>query len=115
MEEDLFTHINRGDMNKESKDHLVWGGDTTRVFYVKSAYVRLANQTNGPMDGSFSNLWQAKAMPKALITGWRILLDRIPTSINLLKRRVAINSTICALCRESEESTQHLFLDCAIA
>ena len=115
LEEDLFTHINRGDMNKESKDHLVWGGDTTGVFSVKLIYVCLANQINSPTDGAFFSLWQAKAMPKDIITGWRILLDKIPTSINLFKRGVTVNSTICALCRESEESTQHLFLDCVIA
>jgi len=55
-------------MNKESKDILVWGGDTTGNFSVKSAYVRLANQNNDAHDSVFCSLWQVKAMPKALIT-----------------------------------------------
>ena len=82
---------------------------------MKSAYARLANQKNEVHDGVFCSLWQARAMPKALITAWRILLGRIPTSVNLLRRGVAVNSSICVLCRESEETSQHLFWECSFA
>jgi len=102
-------HINKSVINKEFKDSIVWGGDTTGNFSVKSAYARLANQNNEAQDGVLCSLWQARAMPKALITAWRILLDRIPTYVNLLRRGVTVNSSICVLCIESEETTQHLF------
>jgi len=115
LEEELMEHIYKGVMNKESKDHIVWGWDITGVFSVKSAYARLVNQTIVPKDGVFSSLWKAKALPKALITGWRVLLDRIPISVNLHRRGVAVNTTLCALCGETEESSQHLFLNCNIA
>jgi len=82
---------------------------------VKSAYALLDCQSNGPMDGVFSLLWQAKAFPKALITAWRILLDRIPTTYNLLWRGVVVNSSLCVHYSQSEESSQHLFLDCVYA
>jgi len=56
LEEELFTYINKGVMNKEIKNHLVWGGYSTRVFSVKSAYVRLANQVKGSTNGVFNLL-----------------------------------------------------------
>jgi len=67
------------------------------------------------MDGVFSLLWQAKAFPKVLIPVWRILLDRLPTTHNLIKRGVVVNSPLCVLCNQSEEFSQHLFLDCVYA
>ena len=63
----------------------------------------------------FSNLWQARAKPKVLTTAWRILLDRVPTRVNLVRRGVIANSTLCSLCNLSEETSQHFFLDCVFA
>ena len=82
---------------------------------MKLAYVLLYYQTIGSRDGVFSLLWQAKALPKVLITAQRILLYRITTSFNLLRREVVVNSSLCALCSLSDESSQHLFLDCVYA
>ncbi|XP_068504282.1 uncharacterized protein [Phaseolus vulgaris] len=73
-------------MDKENLDQIVWKGDPTGIFFVKSAYMSLSNQPSGYTDDVFNLLWQAKATPKALITTWRILLDRLPTSNNLIKR-----------------------------
>ena len=108
----MFTILNRDVFYKESKDHLVWGRDSKRVFFVKSAYV---GQVNGSVNGDFSLLWKAKALPKALIIARRIFLDIIPTSYNLIRRGVVVNSSLCVLCSKSEEFTQHLFLDCVYA
>ena len=54
-------------------------------------------------------------MPKVLTTAWRILIDRIPSRVNLLRRGVPVTSTLCALCNRSDESSQHLFLECVFA
>ena len=54
-------------------------------------------------------------MPKVLTIAWRILIDRIPSRVNLLRRGVPVTSTLCALCNLSEESSQHLFLACEFA
>jgi len=69
-------------------------------------------QSNGTKDCVFSILWPAKAMPKALIIVGRVLLDRIPTSLNMLRGGVVVNSSLCVFCSLSKESSQHLFLDC---
>jgi len=56
-----------------------------------------------------------KTMPKVFVTAWRVLLDKIPTRVNLIKRGVLVNSPLCALCNMLEESYQHLFLDYVFA
>ena len=115
LEEDLLRYIAKGALNKESKDYVVWGGDSLGAFSVKSTYASMYTQVSGASNDIFKILWQANAMPKAQITAWRILLDRVPTRINLIRRGVSVNSSVCTLCQASEEMTQHLFLDYTFA
>lgn len=83
---------------------------------MKSAYDCLANYHLSSHDDVFKQLWQAKGIPKVLTTAWRILLDRIPTHISLIRRVVmVISSPSCALCQEKDKTMQHLFLECTIA
>ena len=63
----------------------------------------------------FQQLWQTKAFPNVLTTTWRVLLDRLPTRTNLIRRGVELMSPNCVMCQASEESFHHLFLDCSIA
>jgi len=81
-------------------------------FSVKSAYLNMCNQYNGISNDVFSLLWEAKAMPKAIFTAWRILLGRLPTFDNLIRRGLVVTSSLCALCKATEESSQHLFTKC---
>jgi len=60
-------------------------------------------------------LWRSKALPNVLTTAWRVLLDRLPTRVNLMRRGVVVSTNICVLYQETEESTQHLFIECAFA
>ena len=103
-------------MNKDSKDISLLGEGTLRGFFsVKLAYGLLTNQGSGPGNAAFSMLWKVKALPKVLCTAWKILLDKIPTSQNLVTRGVVVNSPLCVFCNQSVESTQNLFLDCGYA
>ena len=115
LEGEMFNLINIGNMDKENLDQIVWKGDPTGIFFVKSAYMSLSNQPSGYTDDVFNLLWQAKATPKALITAWKILLDRLPTSNNLIKRGMMGISPVCMLCKATEESSHHLFLECIYA
>jgi len=116
LESDLLTILSTGSLSKEAQDHLLWRGDPKGMFLVKSAYSILTNhQQVSIKEGVFCSLWQAKAMPRVLVTAWRVLLDRIPTRANLIRRGVLVNSPLCALCNTLEESSQHLFLECVFA
>jgi len=111
MEEELSSRLTTGIICQDVQDHLVWKGYPKGVFSVNSVHSILAHhQTNGTVDSAFGILWQSKAMPKVLITVWRVLLDRLPTNDNLIRRGITMNSPLCALCSLSDESSQHLFL-----
>jgi len=62
------------------------------VFSVKSAYLVLCSQANNDLHDIFSSLWQATAVPKALYTAWRILIGRLTTFDNLIRRGLAVSS-----------------------
>jgi len=46
---------------------------------------------------------------------WRLLLDRLPTRVNLVKRDMQLINMLCSLCQEGEETSQHLFGTCKVA
>ena len=46
---------------------------------------------------------------------WRVLLDRIPTRLNLSNKGIDIPSVLCPFCSNDVETSQHIFLACDIA
>jgi len=56
-------------------------------------------------------LWKLKATPRTHLLLWNILFDKIPTGANMMKRSFH-GPFWCHLCRNDEESTEHLFLNC---
>ncbi len=116
MEEELTSILDTGNICQETQDRLVWREDPKGAFSVKSAYQILTQQTAYvPVDSIYRALWQAKVMPKALITAWRVILDRLPTTANLIRRGVPVVSPVCVMCNQLQETSQHLFLDCVVA
>jgi len=113
QEEELLRYISKVKLNREVKDEQVWGSE--EPFTVKSAYECLTNHARGSHDGLFKNLWKVKALLNVLITVWRVLLDRIPNGVCLIRIRVVVNTTTCAMCQASDETTHHLFLECKYA
>ena len=115
MEGELLNLITGKTLSKEDKDMLVWSGDQSGAFSVKSAHLNLCHQHEGSSKEVFSRLWEAKAMPKAMVTAWGILLGRLPTFDNLIRRGLVVTSSSYVFCNGFEESAQHIFLDCVLA
>ena len=116
MEKELISSLSLGRLYQDAQDYLFWKEDPKGMFSVKSAYSLLVqHQTHEATDNVFGLLWQSKATPKILVTAWRILLDKIPTNDNLIRRGIQVNSPLCAMCGLSDESSQHVFLECAQA
>jgi hypothetical protein len=61
----------------------------------------------------FKQLWKCGAPTKVCAFSWQLLLNRIQTKDNLLKRRIIeVQFGACGLCGDVMESALHLFLHC---
>jgi len=106
----------------EGVDYWFWKPDADGKFTVKSCYLLLQNLwlDDGVLSLekalAFRELWKSRAPTKVLDFSWILLLDRIPTKVNLDKRRLLGNedSKRCVFCDTYDESTLHLFLHCEI-
>jgi len=59
--------------------------------------------------------WNRYVPKKVNIHIWRVLLDRLPTRINLENRDIDIPSSFCPCCELEVEHLDHLFVHCEIA
>ena len=50
-----------------------------------------------------------------MTTVWKVLADRLPTHVNLEKREIDLESSMCFLCREEKEFGSHIFFKCKVA
>lgn len=97
-----------------------WKPEKEGVFTVKSCYSLLQNLwlVEGALsyeeEGVFRDLWKSKAPPKVLAFSWTLFLDRLPTKVNLAKRRlVGVEvSKQCVFCGGDDETAVNLFLHC---
>jgi hypothetical protein len=66
---------------------------------------------------AFHQLWKSPAPSKVVALSWKMLLNRIPTRVNL-RRRNALPPDVnvrCVMCDLENERTEHLFLFCKVA
>nr|XP_051221592.1 uncharacterized protein LOC127339821 [Lolium perenne] len=61
----------------------------------------------------FKDVWAAKVPLKIRIFAWQLVLDRLPSSANILSRHGPGNDN-CALCGE-RETADHIFFSCPLA
>ncbi|PWA74034.1 RNA-directed DNA polymerase, eukaryota, Reverse transcriptase zinc-binding domain protein [Artemisia annua] len=57
-------------------------------------------------------IWVKWVPIKVNILMWRIEKGRVPTRLELVKRRMVLPDSRCPLCRLEEESVNHLFITC---
>ncbi|CAK8570156.1 unnamed protein product [Lathyrus sativus] len=107
--------------HQQGRDSFIWWRHP-QGFSVKNAYLRLFSLKGerSAMNPSTSSLlikiWNASIPSSINFSGWRAVLDRLPTRYQLWKRDM-VNSTglLCPLCREEEETVCHLFILCRIS
>lgn len=64
---------------------------------------------------TFRLLWDNKIHMKVGAFCWRVLLDRIPTTVNLHKRGIFNESLLCYFCKACDENSCHLFISCTFS
>lgn len=81
---------------KERNDEWSWGMDHSGSFTTKSAYLFLEKQAilvqnrHASAAGIFKLLWKGKIPTKVLTFSWQLLLERVPTKMNLISRGVSL-------------------------
>jgi hypothetical protein len=104
------------------QDSWLWMGDDIHGFTANSAYLLLVAEYNQfalpspTLQIVFKNLWKCGAPSKISAFSWQLILDRIQTKDNLVKRRIIDDQQgHCVLCGLAPESATHLFLHCHFA
>ncbi|KAF1869955.1 hypothetical protein Lal_00017533 [Lupinus albus] len=90
----------------------------TKIYSVQSAYKALTHHTQSASQHIPTSIWKANAPLKVLTFAWRLFQDRIATKDALLKRDISVNNggdLLCVFCKESPESTNHLFSSCTFS
>lgn len=64
----------------------------------------------------FGSISKSPAPSKVVAFSWKLLLDRIPTKINLERRNFLPSSASlnCTLCGGGDESSAHIFFHCDV-
>lgn len=99
------------------RDKWTWLPSSDGAYSVNSAYIFLQEPLLTEPDPVFDVIWRSLVPSKVKAHGWRCLLDRLPTSENLLKRRVLATAeqAVCKLCHGEIESSSHLLFSCTVA
>lgn len=92
-----------------------WIKEGNGKYTVSSAYDSLVSGSLVEVDIVFKLLWKVLAPSNAQALCWKLMLNRIQTKDNLLRRSVPIADPSCGLCSLVAESSSHLFLTCLFA
>jgi hypothetical protein len=119
---DEFVNLIHQFVPADYDDKWLWKENSEEGFSVKVCYnllyrgLREQVLLNPCAVCAFSNLWKCGAPSKVCVFSWKLLLDRIPTKVNLWKRGVIEFQHInCVLCGSVLESSVHLLLHCDIS
>ena len=86
-------------------DQWVWLTDSNGQYSVRSAYnVMREDVVEEIQDEVFEELWKLKVPSKVATFEWRLLKDRLPTKVNLRRRKLELDDFLCPFCRSREES-----------
>lgn len=98
----------------------VWNLDL-KGFSTTSCYLQLAtiNEEVTAIEIMFfkglSDIWRSKAPSKIQFFGWKCLLDRLPTKLNLLRRCIILINSTYPFCFNADETLFHLICYCDVA
>lgn len=95
----------------EEPDQLVWTKSASGLLSLKDAYLHL-----NPIKPAvpWCKIWNGFVPPSKAFIVWRFFHNKMPTDENLRLRGCTIVS-VCSNCGQSEESTEHLFLNFPLA
>nr|GEU75251.1 RNA-directed DNA polymerase, eukaryota [Tanacetum cinerariifolium] len=94
-------------------DYWTRKADTSKKFTVQSAHRIIDN--HALPSGLSPTRWCRYVPFKVNLFAWRLLLNRLPTRINIMERGIDIPSILCSICNSHQEDVDYLFLHCEVA
>jgi len=115
LEDQLFQILLKARLVPGEADSWVWKVGGLQTFSVNSAYIHVRKDREVVSSPAFSRLWRCKVVPSVVLTAWRMLENKLAIRVNLERRGVSVENSLCCLCGKEEESYRHLFFDCSFA
>lgn len=105
--------------SRRPKDEILWHCEKNGCYSVRSAYHGLQHdllcKKPGPSSSHSQRLWKimwnSNQQPRVRNFIWRLGKEILPTSVNLQKKGIMLDTT-CSFCGEFPESASHLFMHC---
>ncbi|XP_031124165.1 uncharacterized protein LOC116026879 [Ipomoea triloba] len=113
FEHDDVTRILKVPVAPHYEDSWFWQGDPRGIYSVKDGYKRIMGEYH-TAPGNFDrwlHIWKIKCPAKWRIFLWRALSNVLPTTTNLIIKRVDIDPT-CPMCGVMHENIMHSLLLC---
>lgn len=96
---------------RAGQDILRWGKSTRGTFTVKEAYYLTTRQVREEETWDWGKIWNNKWWPKVTIFAWLVGKERILTWDKLQKRGFQ-GSPRCSLCKQENETQEHILNSC---
>ncbi|KAL4563958.1 hypothetical protein LXL04_028007 [Taraxacum kok-saghyz] len=94
-------------------DAWVWKADPGSGFSVKSARAMIDASILDVDD--MATRWNRMVPAKMNVFAWRLMMNRLPTKVNLDRRGIDCGSIRCGVCDDDLETVNHLFFSCEMA
>ena len=105
---ELSMLISTTQCRKEMADEWLWEDGVLNCYTVQSGYNVLKECDLCLSRPWFKQIWNTKVAGPAQGSVCRVLLGKLPTRVNLVRRQVEIPSTLCPLCNNEDETIQHV-------
>nr|GEY11893.1 RNA-directed DNA polymerase, eukaryota, reverse transcriptase zinc-binding domain protein [Tanacetum cinerariifolium] len=94
-------------------DSWIWSVDASNGYTVASA--RTLIDSNILDVAPNATRWNRLIPNKVNVFIWRLMLNKLPTRVNLDRRDIDVGSILCPICIEDVETANHIFLSCNMA
>lgn len=108
MLDSLLLVLNNTKPQQQKPDRWFWEKEPNVTYSVKNAYSLISKEVVGDKE-VFCKLWTKPTPLRIAAFGWKTILNRIPTTVNLQKRGMMGTLLGCPFCNRTQEHTGHLF------
>ncbi|GKD15026.1 RNA-directed DNA polymerase, eukaryota, reverse transcriptase zinc-binding domain protein, partial [Tanacetum coccineum] len=109
---DLLSAISAINLS-DQPDSWVWSLNPAVGFTVAS--VRKLIDINILVGSDSPTRWNRSVPIKVNVFLWRLALNKLPTRVNLDRKGIDVDSTLCPICGDDVETINHLFFTCEMA